>query len=100
MAEPKRVPDGDRRQQAQHAERVMLVVGVARQQRQAQQAVGGGGVARRDRRVLEVLAAREAAVLVGRGGEEAAPLDVGEALDHLSASVTASRYQRGSNVAS
>ena len=59
-----------------------LVLVLAGERRQAQQAVGGARVAGRDRVVLQVLAAGHELLVVGRGLEEAAALVVGEALDH------------------
>ena len=83
VAERERVAADHRRQQAQDGQRLGLVAGLARQQRQTQQPVRGGGVPGRDRRVLEVLAPGERLRHAGRRGEEAAVLGVGEALDHL-----------------
>ena len=69
-------------QSGDHALRLLLVAMVAGQRSESQEAVRGGGVARGDRVVVDVLAARDQLLVVGGGGEEAAVLGVGEALDH------------------
>ena len=77
-----------------------LVLRLAGERREAKQAEGRRRLAGRDRAVLELLAAGDERLAVGRGREEAAVLVVGEALDQVSASARASANQRGSNVAS
>ena len=73
----------DRVQQPQLPQRGVLVPRLAGQARQPQQAERGGRAAGRDRRVLELLAAGDQRLVVGRGGEEAAALGVGEAVEDL-----------------
>ena len=85
---PKHVPErlgvsyGEGKQQAEHPEGVTFVLAVARQQRKAQEPERSGRVARRDRGVLEVLAARRERLVVLRGGEETTALAIRETLDH------------------
>ena len=67
-----RVPGRQLVQQAQHAHGLVLVAVLAGQRAEPQQPVGGARVARRDRVVLQVLAARQQPLVVGRGLEEAA----------------------------
>src|SRR3954454_14173092 len=68
-------------QKPEDAERALLVPVLAAQEREPEKAVRGARIAGRDRVVLEILTARdEALVVVGRL-EEAAPLLVGEVLD-------------------
>ncbi len=100
MREAPRVLDGDRPQQTQDADGVLFVGRVAGQPREPQQRQGGGGVTRRDRRVIEILATRDQHLVVTRGGEEATPFGVREPRDHRVRERTASSYQRCSKVAS
>ena len=60
----------------------LLVGALAGQRREAQQAEGGGGVARGDRVVADLLAPGDQRFVVVGGREEAAALAVGEAGDH------------------
>ena len=101
VAEGRRVARRELVEQAQLAERGVLVARLAGQGREPQQAERGGRAARRDRRVLEVLAARDERLVVVGGREEAAALAVGEAREQRRRpSARASANQRSSNVAS
>src|SRR6201999_1581702 len=75
-----RVLRRDRVQEPDHAHRRVLVARIAGQPGEAQQTERGRRGAGRDRRVLELLAARDQRLVVVGGGEEAAALGVGEAL--------------------
>ena len=75
------VAGGRAGEEAQHALRLALVGALAGQRREAQQAERRGAVARRDRVVADLLAARDQLLVVAGGREEAAALAVAEALD-------------------
>ena len=81
VAEGHRIAPRHRMQQAQHADRLLLVARLAGQRREPQQPERRARRARRDRRVLELLAPRDQLLVVGRRGEEAAALGVAEARD-------------------
>ena len=66
-------------EEAEDALGLLLVGALAGQGGEAQQAEGGGGVARGDRVVADLLAAGDQRFVVVGGGEEAAALGVGEA---------------------
>src|SRR3954451_2868126 len=82
VGERLRVLERDLVQQAEDADRPVLVVVLAGQRGQPQQAVGGARVAGGDGVVLQVLATGQELLVVRRGLEEAAALLVGEARDH------------------
>src|SRR5829696_9710193 len=79
VRERRRVLGRDLVQQPQDAQRRVLVAMLPGERGQPQQAEGGGRSPRRDRRVLELLAPRDQRLVVVRGREEAAVLEVGEA---------------------
>jgi hypothetical protein len=83
MAERGRVLAGERVQKPDMADRRVLVARVTGQPREAQQPERGRRAAARYRRVLQLLAARDQLLVVGRGGEEAASLRVGETVEDL-----------------
>src|SRR5215213_7299883 len=72
---------GDRVQQADHAERGVLVAVLAGQGGEPQQSQAGGRLARRDRVVLDVLAACDQPRVVRGRREEAAVVAIREALE-------------------
>src|SRR3954453_23922882 len=81
MAERARMARRDLVQQAQVADAGRLVAMLSGERGEAQQAERGARRAGRDRRVLEVLAARHPLLVVRGRGEEPAALLVGEALE-------------------
>src|SRR6185436_3612229 len=85
-----RVPRGGLVDEREHAQGGLGQGVVAGQRGQAQQPEGGGRAAGRNRRVLEVLAPGEQA-MVGRRGPEAAVLTVGEAVDQRRGEVARGR---------
>ena len=81
MGERERVTDRQRKQQPQHAERVSLVPGLARQEGEPQERERSRRITGRDWRVLEVLASHRQLLLILSSREEPPMLLILEPLD-------------------